>query len=127
MQANPVEMEFQVQSLDFAVYDVNCSRGAPMGRVSGVWTSIGGRRQFVDYYNDLPFKLQLQKVPMVDGAYDQGGAYWGAPNNLYAAFALVWLPKVERELEIRWFIRANSRDEAKAKTLEIFPNASFYR
>jgi hypothetical protein len=54
-------MEKTLKSLLFP--DVSSRRGAPMGR-----PTIG---------DVVPLKVRCQKVPMVDGDYDPGGAYWG--------------------------------------------------
>ena len=72
------------------------SRGAQMGRTSDPIEKINkiGRR--------------LRRVPMVEGDYDKGGAYWGGPPTqpLYC----VWDP----EGNVAYF-RAASREEARAK------------
>lgn len=44
--------------------NVSSSRGAPMGRPS-------------DDAEDLTGHVYLERVPFVDGDYDEGGAYWG--------------------------------------------------
>ena len=56
----------------------------------------------------------------IDGCYDEGGAYWGMPANLYRATG------EDDEQLIEIFTRANSRAEAKAKVRAILPNARFY-
>lgn len=51
--------------------ELNMTRGAPMGRSS--------------YGTDLEdIKVELERVPLTDGCYDVGGAYWGGPDNLWA-------------------------------------------
>ena len=62
-------------------------------------------------------KLNLYRLPFVDGCYDEGGAYWGAPADIYRAAG--------EDTEI--FVRAASRDEAKHQVHEQLPNARFYR
>lgn len=54
---------------------LNCSRGAPMGR-----------RNRCEMLPDEVGKVYLQQVPFVDGCYDRGGAYWGAPANLWRSY-----------------------------------------
>jgi len=49
---------------------VNCTYGAPMGRMSTIPDKKPAERIFDRY------------VPFIDGAYDQGGAYWGIPATL---------------------------------------------
>ena len=50
--------------------DVNCKYGAPMGRS--------------EVHNDFSGKARCFKVKLVDGCYDEGGAYWGC-GTLYCA------------------------------------------
>jgi hypothetical protein len=76
-----------------------------------------GRRTILPDDRTAPIKIQLEKVPFVDGAYDRWGAYWGAPNNLYCA----WTETVQV------FVRANDREQAKTEVRETLPNARFYR
>ncbi len=67
--------------------------GSPMGRTSyGELTDV------------KPRSLELFRVRLNDG-YDDGGAYWGSPNNIYCAR--------DRNGEHRRFVRAGSRDEAR--------------
>lgn len=77
---------------------VSCKFGAPMGR--GPYTQPTGR-------------VHLQRVPMVDGDYDKGGAYWGGGTPLFCAW----------NDEGAAYVRAHSRDEAK----RMFPGCTFYR
>ena len=72
-----------------------------------------------------PIKFNLYRMPMVDGDYDQGGAYWGGGNPtigwMYHAYGEG--EKFVQEL----FIRATSRDKAKEEVRKYFPKARFYR
>jgi hypothetical protein len=52
---------------------VDAKYGAPMGR-----------RQ--DPVEEFVEPVCLQKVPMIDGDYDEGGAYWGGGTPLYCAW-----------------------------------------
>lgn len=81
--------------------DVSSKYGAPMGRRSDAPESMTG-------------KTRLQKVKMVGGAYDKGGAYWGGGTPLYAAW--------DDDGHVS-YVRAGSRVEAKKK----FPHARFSR
>lgn len=112
---------------------LNCSRGAPMGR-----------RNRDDLEEDVG-RVFLQRVPFIDGCYDRGGAYWGAPANLWRAYAEVERKEDEEGtgdkirdylnppgragdiLVFEQFIRANSREQAKKLLREDFPTISFYR
>lgn len=69
--------------------------GACMGRPNIVPPDYNGER------------LSLRRVPFVDGGYDQGGAYWGTPADLWCA----WGETETEQMEI--FVRANDRDAAK--------------
>lgn len=63
-------------------------------------------------------KFELLKVPFVDECYDAGGAYWGAPANLWRAYA-------EGEDEIvEGFFRAGSRQAAMQHLIGQFPGCS---
>lgn len=108
--------------------ELSCARGAPMGRSNR------------DELEDDVGRVFLQRVPFVDGCYDRGGAYWGAPANLWRAYAQEEATKdaphnPHRFHQVRQgdilvfeqFVRANSREQAKALLLEDFPTISFYR
>ena len=96
--------------------ELNCSRGAPMGR--------GNRCEMLP---EEVGKVFLQRVPFVDGCYDRGGAYWGAPANLWRAYAeLEWMGGADIDV-FEQFIRADSREQAKKLLAEDFPNIRFYR
>lgn len=86
-------------------FQINVSSrfGAPMGRRSTPLEELAGQ------------KVHLERVPFVDGDYDQGGAYWGGPPSepLYCA----WNEHGAA------YCRARSRDEAKQQ----FPGVRFYR
>ena len=47
--------------------------------VPGVVTCLG-------IVNVLELNTVVAKVPLIDGAYDKGGAYWGFPDNLRVAY-----------------------------------------
>lgn len=93
-----------------------------------VWVCTGsqmGRRNLIPSVPQ-PCKMSLTRLRFVDGDYDQGGAYWGSPANLWRAYGeachfgdSLQCPEV--------FVRANSRAEAKAEVLQLFPTATFYR
>lgn len=62
-----------MRTINEIIYDVDCKRGAPIGR-SSVGTRPTDKRVF-----DCA-------VPMSDGAYDKGGAYWGIGPQLRVAY-----------------------------------------
>jgi hypothetical protein len=90
--------------------NVSSAYGAPMGR----------RDERGD--PDAPYKLYLRRVPMVDGDYDSGGAYWGG------GFGVEPLWRYESTCgEASGFLRARSREHARAMVRETYPKARFYR
>jgi len=70
---------------------------------------------------NLKAKFQLQRVPINSGGYDPGGAYWGLAEPLYVAWA-----DGEYTMQ-RVFVRAHTRDHAKALVRKHFRNARFWR
>ncbi len=69
------------------LYQVNSKFGAPMGRVK-----VGERPLAVTsgpncrIFKKNQVKVFDKRVPMVDGAYDIGGAYWGIGRELRVEF-----------------------------------------
>lgn len=72
--------------------------GAPMGRPE--WT------------NDFTKPCRCFKVKFVDGDYDEGGAYWGGPADLYCA---------TNGEGVQVFMRADSRRMAKGMFKNTYP------
>lgn len=71
----------------------------------------------------LPCKLRLVRLRMVDYDYDEGGAYWGGPSTHGAMYRAIGdCGDVRAEV----FVRATTRQEAKARVRERLPNARFY-
>ena len=68
-------------------------------------------------------RLRLERLRWVDGDYDQGGAYWGnsGGTDIYCAWG------EDEKWQVRVFVRAASRDEAKAGVRESVPGVTFYR
>lgn len=92
---------------------VSCQYGASMGRRNTITEPA------------YPVKFHLQRVPMVDYDYDQGGAYWGGYSLQCGVMYCAW-GDGEEERQIV-YCRAHTRDQAKAEVLRQFPNAKFYR
>ena len=90
---------------------VNCRFGAPMGRA-----------HYCDWRSDETEKLSLFRVNMVDGDYDDGGAYWGG----YPSAPLYCARTVGHD-EVQLFYRAHSREDAKAQALKEHPGLKFMR
>lgn len=80
------------------ITDVDCKFGAPHGRSAWLGEPQGAVRLF--------------KVPLDNGGYDIGGAYWGTPDDLFCA---------TDGQEFRVFRRAGSLEEAKRLILGEYP------
>ena len=80
-------------------YEAGSKYGAQMGRRSTPLAELVG-------------KVKLQRVKMYDGDYDKGGAYWGAPANVWCA--------ANRE-GLLLFCRSSSRQAAKKTFMSRFP------
>jgi len=62
-----------MRTIDKIITEVNTSRGAPMGRMN-----VGDKPKDKKVFDCA--------VPMIDGAYDRGGAYWGLGNQLRVSY-----------------------------------------
>lgn len=62
-----------MRTINKIITKVSCKYGAPMGRAN-----IGGKPEGVKIYDCA--------VPMSDGAYDNGGAYWGIGRQLRVSY-----------------------------------------
>ncbi len=89
-------------------YKVSAKYGAPMGRAS-------------DLLADLTGKVHLRQVKLVDGDYDEGGAYWGGGPGVQPLFCL-W----DDEGHVV-YTRANSREGAKAWLTSVNRSVTFYQ
>jgi hypothetical protein len=90
--------------------EVGSSLGAPMGR----------RNDMSD--TAFPVSFEVERLRWVDGAYDQGGAYWGrSTDNDYIFRA----EGASADAVESVFVRGRTLDEAKAAIVELYPNASF--
>lgn len=99
---------------------LSCKYGAPMGRRN---TLDADREHFAG-------TMSLTVIPMVDFAYDRGGAYWGGPTPKTGWMYRAWYDGHDEDgdrVHIEMFIRALSRRAAKLVVLEEFPNARFYK
>ena len=94
---------------------VGSKYGAPMGR-----TSEHGDPE-------VSLKFTVEKLRWVDGDYDQGGAYWGyvAGTNIYRCDAADEFEGATDDIT-EW-VRATSREDAKAQIVALHPKARFYR
>lgn len=85
---------------------VNCAYGAPMGRHGSAGAANGE-------------KLYLRRVPINNGGYDAGGAYWGLGAPLW-----FWS---NADGDRSGYFRAASRGAAKDHLANQWDDISFYR
>ena len=90
-----------------------------LSHASSSWGADMGRPNLLPDDCNAAIKLHLERLKWVDHDYDSGGAYFGGGNGdfIYCAYVK----------EIRIFVRAKTRVEAKGKVKELLPNARFYR
>lgn len=103
---------------EYKFENVGTGWGAPMGRSN--WRGDA----------DAPYKFRVFRVRMVDGGYDNGGAYWGGGGTpLFCAVAEpVWCEDVQMDADAcRHFLRAKNRKEAVEAVKEMYPNCRFFR
>lgn len=98
-------------------------------REDGTWQCTGsrmGRSNAIPDPSAAP-KFSMGKLRMTDGgAYDFRGAYWGiSPVGASLYWATGDAEDVDESYEV--FVRARSREEAKAAVLKLIPAARFYR
>jgi hypothetical protein len=83
-----------------------------------------GRRDTIEE-PETEIKFHLYRMPMTDYCYDSGGAYWGAGDHQLGFMYHAYGDGPEYVNQI--FVRAKTRDDAKAQVKARFPNACFYR
>lgn len=96
---------------------LDCKFGAPMGRGS-YWPGCAWNGDKA--VPCMTIKLYLHRLPFVDGCYDQGGAYWGSPADVYRA--------IDEADTFCIYLRARNRKEAKEQLRDKFPefNLTFF-
>lgn len=77
-----------MRTINKIITDCDCKYGAPMGR-SSIFpqkysiVDTGGAHKFLACPDTKKSKTIFDcAVPMIDGAYDKGGAYWGLGKQL---------------------------------------------
>ena len=86
-----------MRTIDKIITKVDCKYGAPMGRSSilpqhySMATCEGRKVIFIDNRSGEFASISMHKVfdckvPMPDGCYDKGGAYWGHGAELRVAY-----------------------------------------
>lgn len=89
---------------------VGSGSGAPMGR----------RDRMGD--TDLPVEFEVQRLFLVDGAYDEGGAYWGSGLGETSIYRFAGESEVGTE---EMFVRAATLAEAERQVRARYPRAAF--
>jgi hypothetical protein len=74
-------------------------------------------------------RLRLVRLRWFDGDYDEGGAYWGCGKggHIYRAIAVLPCKPDDWDGNCECFVRAGSRQAAKAAVLAKVPGARFYQ
>ena len=105
--------------------NVSSKYGCPMGRIGAYPIDA-----------NAPLKLHLTRLKLIDGDYDQGGAYWGntpgtsiywALSDEEVATRFARGSSTDRIEQVSIFVRATSREDAKTKVRQHVHNARFYR
>ena len=92
-----------------------CSKyGASMGRRNRLPGDVTAR-----------IRLHLARLPLVDGDYDRGGAYWGGGPTPSGGMWAAW--GEDSSVQVRVFVRGVDRNDARHNVLEVIPGAVFYR
>lgn len=97
--------------------DVSSKYGAPMGRRSDTLSGL--------IVSEADSRFTLRRIPINSGGYDSGGAYWGLGQPLF--YWAVTITEGDTVDECSGFMRAASREAAKAKIVDLHPKARFYR
>jgi len=96
---------------------VHSQYGAPMGR---------SQKHPDD--RQAPMKFYLERIRLNNGGYDEGGAYWGCGLPLYLLREADLPPHEKRPSDLVCeYLRASDRDDAKARVIAQYPNATFFR
>lgn len=89
-----------MRTIDKIITKVNSRFGAPMGRIN-----VGDRRFDTNLQKMVPNtdkKVFDCAVPMVNGGYDRGGAYWGLGRQLRVQYS--------KDLSYVWFYRMGEKN-----------------
>ena len=106
---------------DHAFSQKVCSnRCAPMGRPNLKPTDK-------EFYRSVKFRCN--QVPLFDGAYDSGGAYWGCGETLYCTEAFEHIDGTTNNFFAQFFCRAKNRGDAKRQATEFYSDCDivFYK
>lgn len=82
----------QIMKVSKTFPPVSCKYGAPMGR-----------RDTPPEDPSRPVRLRLSRIRWTDGAYDQGGAYWGSGDPIFCGY---------NRAGVRLYVRARNEVDA---------------
>jgi len=97
------------------------------GRKICTGSQMGRRNELPAHPETRDIKLHLVRLRLVDGCYDNQGAYWGGPDNLFYASARFHCEILDDWCVCRVFVRARTRNAAKRKVRKFLPKARFFR
>ena len=98
----------------------------PLRKVSSQYGAPMGRGDTLPDDRESAILLSLVRLPLEDGDYDRGGAYWGYSPSAGAIYRAVGERDGE-ELVTEVFVRAKTRADARAQIVGMIPGARFYR
>lgn len=106
--------------------NINKMLALPSQRACSARGADMGRRNQIE---GNPERLHLQKLRLVDGGYDTGGAYWGGGKDIPPMWCAFSNYDTQNEFPIRVFVRGWTRVEAKQKVLKLLKGEgwTFYR
>lgn len=81
-----------------------------------------GRQSWRGHDANTPVKCYLRKLRWVDGDYDEQGAYWGYTSGTNIYWANFDIGETNEDI----FVRATSREDAKAQVREQLSKAKFF-
>lgn len=94
------------------IVPVGSTYGAPMGRADVIENVSADQTELYTY---------MAEMPLVDGDYDIGGAYWGAVSGtrMWVAECGPWFDEtIEDDVYFRVYVRAINRQEAETQVRE---------
>lgn len=100
------------------------NKNYPLENAVTSWGASMGRPDVLPDVSSEPVRLSLVRLRWCDGDYDAGGAYWGRSPGAGDMWRGVGDAS---DVVVEVFVRARSRDDAKAAIVAKLPAATFYR
>jgi len=93
-----------------------------LSKAYSIYGASMGRRAYHGN-TETTARFSVTYVPLDNGGYDNGGAYWGTGERLWRAFAEC----ADSECgQIEFFMRARSRQDVIAEVRKQYPQARFF-